>query len=814
MPNFIFKNNIIEHLTPTNTPTSLNNLPITKYFSPDPLLDVNNTLLPTNAPNTISVVNTPVPRIRALPGQAWNYGNILYIVTLRRPYYTQSNTIIKDSVNYKGSISVVAECSNDPSVIAPKLDLSNIPDYNTEFIYDNSSNICTPSDEINSTIQTLTPNGQKQDWNLGNGVVTDSGISAIIKTNVYSIPSGVRLIDNSSPSYFNTFTDSDKLTLLNEIVNDYFTKNFTSANSRYNINNIQITSTGVDIASNGPMVSNIGNLQDSRNFYFYNNLEYAFNFNALSGTMQIFSLIITNYTLNNFNNYNNIRNNLTLSNKPNISNLTEFTNLISISKSTNNSTRPPNSIPTNIPINISTEIPTEIPTNIPTNISTEIPTNIPTQPNFSNYSDYDKYRLVYNILVDFKSKVNNFITDNSSIPSTIKNIEYIPSGANLYVSPYSMLTSKDNTINLFSSTPQNFIYNNEINYTVSFSGNNINSYNNKCTPTATSLSATTIPTVTSSCSNNAMLYILSISGNFYIDSLGNFNRDLYKSPYTYDNTNTKINSLDKINSWLLTVAPSDTSSEKSADVLIAESELLNSLTQINTSTENTTDIFDTLSTITTNQNTSVVVEAPPEIANIFINSPTIYPQLVDSTLPVTLATTIINSETGNQLLDVSKVNNDSIVVVPSFVEGSTIEMNNIQITRGTGDKSNLLFIGDSIYGIALGDPIIIGNQTFILKGIGSPVVFIVVANNKPVTVFDYLFMYSYFFAFLGAILFSATSIMSVDVASIFANKNVSVILNVYLGLTGLISLFVWYGVDLPIDIFNQNVVVTGVSINL
>ena len=249
---------------------------------------------------------------------------------------------------------------------------------------------------------------------------------------------------------------------------------------------------------------------------------------------------------------------------------------------------------------------------------------------------------------------------------------------------------------------------------------------------------------------------------------------------------------------------------------ILQTQLLNSLDQFSAS--NTNDILNNLSSITIGKSESSIVNVPDTIASKFTNNSTTYPKLVNSKLPVTLASTKTNTSTGNESLDITKVSDNSILIVPSLITGSTIEIDNVKISRGTGANSNLLYVNNSTTGILLDSSIMIGNKTFILKGIGSPVIFVVTRTipiaEKPNTIFDYLFMYSYLFAFLGAILFSATSIMSVDVASIFANKNVSVILNVYLGLTGLISLFVWYGVDLPIDIFNQNVVVTGVSINL
>jgi len=249
---------------------------------------------------------------------------------------------------------------------------------------------------------------------------------------------------------------------------------------------------------------------------------------------------------------------------------------------------------------------------------------------------------------------------------------------------------------------------------------------------------------------------------------------------------------------------------------ILQTQLLNSLDQFITS--NTNDILNNLSSITIGKQESSVVNVPDTIASKFTNNSTTYPKLLNSKLPVTIASTKTNTSTGNESLDISQVSNNSILIVPSLIIGSTIEIDNVKISRGTGANSDLLYVNNSTTGILLDTSITIGSKTFILKGIGSPVIFIVTkttatsAIQKPDTVFDYIFMYSYFFAFLGAILYSVTSIISVDVTSIFANKNISVILNVYLGVTGLISLFVWYGINLPFYIFNQNVVVTSISI--
>lgn len=244
----------------------------------------------------------------------------------------------------------------------------------------------------------------------------------------------------------------------------------------------------------------------------------------------------------------------------------------------------------------------------------------------------------------------------------------------------------------------------------------------------------------------------------------------------------------------------------------AQNKFLNLLVQYNNAKSD--DVLSQLSTITRNQNVSVVVNASPDIAKFFNNNSATYPKLVGSPLPVTLATTASDSATGHQKLDLSQIIDNSILVVPSLTTGSTIIIINndttiITIKRGTGTQSNQLFINGGTMGIILGDPITIGNKTFLLSGIGSPVIFSVSRNNTPVTLLDYLFMYSYVLAFSGAIFYSVMSIISIDIANIFINKNVSVAFNVYLGIVGIISLSVWLNVKLPFNLFNQGVVVTS-----
>jgi ABC-type amino acid transport system permease subunit len=67
----------------------------------------------------------------------------------------------------------------------------------------------------------------------------------------------------------------------------------------------------------------------------------------------------------------------------------------------------------------------------------------------------------------------------------------------------------------------------------------------------------------------------------------------------------------------------------------------------------------------------------------------------------------------------------------------------------------------------------------------------------PVLIPDYIFMWSFLFSFIGAIFFSLTQLVSVDPSSILVNKNVSLIVNIVVGVSGIVSMFVWFNMDIP-----------------
>jgi hypothetical protein len=57
---------------------------------------------------------------------------------------------------------------------------------------------------------------------------------------------------------------------------------------------------------------------------------------------------------------------------------------------------------------------------------------------------------------------------------------------------------------------------------------------------------------------------------------------------------------------------------------------------------------------------------------------------------------------------------------------------------------------------------------------------------------DYIFQYAYPIAFVGSMFYGIASIVSFDPTTVVANKNITVFLNVFIGVCGLISLFNWY----------------------
>jgi hypothetical protein len=71
-------------------------------------------------------------------------------------------------------------------------------------------------------------------------------------------------------------------------------------------------------------------------------------------------------------------------------------------------------------------------------------------------------------------------------------------------------------------------------------------------------------------------------------------------------------------------------------------------------------------------------------------------------------------------------------------------------------------------------------------------------KTTPSTIFDFLFMYAFPFAFIGSIFYSIATIINIDITSVIANRNISVALNAYVGICGAVSIFVWFNINNPV----------------
>ena len=69
----------------------------------------------------------------------------------------------------------------------------------------------------------------------------------------------------------------------------------------------------------------------------------------------------------------------------------------------------------------------------------------------------------------------------------------------------------------------------------------------------------------------------------------------------------------------------------------------------------------------------------------------------------------------------------------------------------------------------------------------------------PRTITDYIFMFSYLISFLGAIFFSMASLIQIDPSTLIANKNISFVLNLFIGVCGIVSMIIWVNYDINFD---------------
>jgi hypothetical protein len=71
-------------------------------------------------------------------------------------------------------------------------------------------------------------------------------------------------------------------------------------------------------------------------------------------------------------------------------------------------------------------------------------------------------------------------------------------------------------------------------------------------------------------------------------------------------------------------------------------------------------------------------------------------------------------------------------------------------------------------------------------------------NDPFLIVGDYVFSYAYPISFVGALFYGVSAILNVDPSTIVANRNISVALNIIIGVCGMISLFVFLKIKIPI----------------
>jgi len=150
--------------------------------------------------------------------------------------------------------------------------------------------------------------------------------------------------------------------------------------------------------------------------------------------------------------------------------------------------------------------------------------------------------------------------------------------------------------------------------------------------------------------------------------------------------------------------------------------------------------LDHLLSLTSNKRSSTMIMLTQ--TNLITNNPSIYPNLVGSNLPVYIMTSTENSSSGNQSVDLSQVQINSILVIPSIVEGFTIEFGNLTIIR---NNNQLSVDGSSYFGI--GSSFNHNDIIYTLSGIGSPVIFttsstlISTSISSPLIISPYLWIF-------------------------------------------------------------------------
>ena len=63
---------------------------------------------------------------------------------------------------------------------------------------------------------------------------------------------------------------------------------------------------------------------------------------------------------------------------------------------------------------------------------------------------------------------------------------------------------------------------------------------------------------------------------------------------------------------------------------------------------------------------------------------------------------------------------------------------------------------------------------------------------------DLIISYAYPISFAGAVFYGVASIVNIDPSTIVANKNISVAINVIIGICGFVSIFYWFNQPVPV----------------
>ena len=68
----------------------------------------------------------------------------------------------------------------------------------------------------------------------------------------------------------------------------------------------------------------------------------------------------------------------------------------------------------------------------------------------------------------------------------------------------------------------------------------------------------------------------------------------------------------------------------------------------------------------------------------------------------------------------------------------------------------------------------------------------------PKTIWEWIFMLAYPVCFMGSIFYGVSSVINLDPTSILVNRNVSVVLNIYILACSVVSMYAWYNIPNPI----------------